>query len=234
MSARYKTRAQRKKQIVIYAVAAAVLVLIVGFIVGHGIWVNSDKDKAAADSPAAQTAQTDGEGKNPVATITMQDGKQIVLELYPDKAPNTVANFVELANSGFYDGLIFHRVIKNFVIQGGDPTGTGSGGPGYSIKGEFSKNGFTKNDIAHERGVISMARSNQYDSAGSQFFIVHQDSPHLNNVYAAFGRVTSGLETVDAIASTPTNAQDRPLTEQVIKSIRVETFGVEYKAEKIK
>ena len=173
--------------------------------------------------------------QNPVVTFEFEDGKLVKAELYPEIAPNTVNNFISLVSKGFYDGLIFHRVIENFMIQGGDPTGTGSGGPGYAIKGEFSQNGFSKNDIPHERGVISMARSKAYDSAGSQFFIVHQDSPHLNGGYAAFGRVLEGMDTVDAIASVPTNpVNDRPLTPQVIRSIRVDTKGETYKAEKIR
>ena len=218
MSKKYKTHVQRQKQKKrILILCAALLVLIAGGLI------------------LSRVLSRDAVKENPVVTVTMEDGKQIVLELYPDKAPNTVANFVELASSGYYDGLIFHRVIENFMIQGGDPTGTGSGGPGYAIKGEFSQNGFSKNDIPHERGVISMARSNAYDSAGSQFFIVHQDSPHLNGGYAAFGRVLEGMDTVDAIAAVPTNpVNDRPLTPQVIRSIRVDTKGETYKAEKIR
>ena len=169
---------------------------------------------------------------NPVATLTMADGGVIELELYPEVAPNTVANFIELANAGFYDGLIFHRVIAGFMIQGGDPQGTGMGGPGYTIKGEFAANGVV-NDLSHTRGVISMARAQHPDSAGSQFFIMHADAPYLDGNYAAFGRVTQGLEVVDAIAQTPTDANDRPRAEQVIRSIRVDTRGVEYRAEKI-
>ena len=173
------------------------------------------------------------EAQHPVATITMADGGVIVLELVPETAPNTVANFVELANSGYYDGLIFHRVIAGFMIQGGDPTGTGMGGPGYSIKGEFSANGF-ENTLSHKRGVISMARSSMPDSAGSQFFIMHQDGNFLDGQYAAFGYVTSGMEVVDAIATTKTGANDRPVEQQKIGTIRVETFGQSYSAEKIK
>lgn len=165
--------------------------------------------------------------QNPVATITMADGGVIKVELYPDVAPNTVNNFISLANSGYYDGLIFHRVISGFMIQGGDPTGTGMGGPGYSIKGEFTQNGF-KNDLSHKRGVISMARAQDPDSAGSQFFIMHVDYPYLDNQYASFGCVTEGIEVVDKIAATRTAYGDRPVTDQVIASITVETFGVEY------
>ncbi len=168
----------------------------------------------------------------PIATIEMANGDVMKLELYPDIAPNTVANFIELANAGFYDGLIFHRVIPGFMIQGGDPTGTGMGGPGYVIKGEFAANGF-ENNLSHERGVISMARAGDPDSAGSQFFIMHADYPALDGNYAAFGRVTEGIEAVDHVAEVQTGKNDRPVEDQVIKSIRVETNGVEYKAEKI-
>ena len=166
---------------------------------------------------------------NPVATITMSNGKQIVLELYPDVAPNTVNNFIALANSGYYDGLIFHRVIRGFMIQGGCPQGTGMGGPGYSIKGEFSQNG-VQNTLKHSRGVISMARAMNPNSAGSQFFIMHADAPHLDGAYAAFGKVTSGIEVVDDIADEYTDYRDKPVSPQVMKTVRVETFGVEYPA----
>ena len=168
----------------------------------------------------------------PVATIEMANGDVMKLELYPEIAPNTVANFIELANAGFYDGLIFHRVIPGFMIQGGDPQGTGTGGPGYSIAGEFAANGF-ENNLSHERGVISMARAQHPDSAGSQFFIMHADYPALDGQYAAFGRVIEGIEAVDRVAGVETDANDRPTEDQVIKSIRVETNGVEYAAEKI-
>ena len=170
--------------------------------------------------------------QNPVATIEMQDGGVITVELYPEIAPNSVANFVELANSGYYDGVIFHRVIAGFMIQGGDPTGTGMGGPGYHIKGEFAANGF-ENNLKHTRGVISMARSSDPDSAGSQFFIMHADAPYLDGQYAAFGMVTEGMDVVDRIATTATDANDRPVEEQTIQSIRVETFGETYAAQKI-
>ena len=153
--------------------------------------------------------------------MTMADGSSLKLELYPDKAPITVDNFVSLVKKGFYDGLIFHRVISGFMIQGGDPEGTGMGGPGYQIKGEFSANG-VDNDLKHERGVISMARSMRPDSAGSQFFIMHKTSPHLDGQYAAFGKVIEGIELVDKIASVRTDYSDRPLEEQVIKSMTVE------------
>ena len=163
----------------------------------------------------------------PIATITMKDGGVIKLELYPKIAPESVKNFISLANSKFYDGLIFHRVIRGFMIQGGCPKGNGTGGPGYNIKGEFSANG-VDNSLSHERGVISMARAMAYDSAGSQFFICHADSQFLDGQYAAFGKVIEGMDVVDAIASVKTNSQDKPLQDQVIDSIRVDTFGVEY------
>ena len=165
--------------------------------------------------------------QNPIVTITMKDGGVIKVELYPDKAPNTVNNFISLANHNFYDGLIFHRVISGFMIQGGDPEGTGMGGPGYSIKGEFSQNRFN-NDLKHERGVISMARSMMPDSAGSQFFIMHQDAPHLDGAYAAFGKVIEGMDVVDRIADTATDYSDRPREDQVMETVTVETFGQEY------
>ena len=168
----------------------------------------------------------------PIATIEMENGDVMKLELYPDIAPNTVANFIELANAGFYDGLIFHRVIPGFMIQGGDPQGTGMGGPGYTIKGEFARNGFRQNNLKHSRGVLSMARSMMPNSAGSQFFIMHADAPHLDGDYAAFGRVTEGMDVVDAIAGTPTGYQDRPVQEQRIKKATVDTFGETYKLEK--
>ena len=180
---------------------------------------------------AALPALAETAGENPVATITMEDGGVVTVELYPDVAPNTVANFVTLATSGFYDGLIFHRVIPGFVIQGGDPLGIGVGGPGYTIRGEFAQNGF-ENDLSHERGVISMARASDPDSAGSQFFIMHADATYLDGQYAAFGRVIEGMDVVDAIASTKTGANDKPVKDQVIHSITVDTHGVEYTVEK--
>ena len=164
---------------------------------------------------------------NPVIKIEMENGGVIRAELYPEIAPITVENFLKLTRQGFYDGLIFHRVIAGFMIQGGDPTGTGMGGPGYRIKGEFAMNGF-KNTLKHTRGVISMARSMHPNSAGSQFFIMHANAPHLDGQYAAFGKVTEGLETVDAIAETKTGMQDRPVAEQKMKKVTVETFGETY------
>ena len=172
--------------------------------------------------------------QDPIATITMEDGGVIKLELYPEIAPNTVKNFIHLANSGFYDGVIFHRVIEGFMIQGGDPDGRGTGGPGYRIKGEFSNNNH-KNDLSHERGVISMARqgnpyfpASAYNTAGSQFFIMHADSDFLDGDYAAFGKVIEGMDVVDRIATTETDGSDRPLETQTMQSVRVDTFGVDY------
>ena len=167
------------------------------------------------------------ENKNPIVTIEMENGDKMVAELYPHIAPNTVNNFISLVNSGYYDGIIFHRVIKGFMIHGGCPTGNGMGGPGYSIAGEFSSNGFT-NNLKHEKGVLSMARTMQPNSAGSQFFIMHARAPHLDGEYAAFGRVIEGLDVVDKIASVRVNRMDKPLDDQRIKSMTVETFGVEY------
>lgn len=164
---------------------------------------------------------------NPIVTFEMESGDEIKLELFPEIAPNTVKNFISLVNHDFYDGLIFHRVIKNFMIQGGDPEGTGMGGPGYAIKGEFSQNGF-RNDLKHDRGVISMARSFLPDSAGSQFFIMHKDSPHLDGAYAAFGKVIEGMDVVDKIAEAKTDRNDRPKDEVKIAKASVDTFGLDY------
>ena len=169
---------------------------------------------------------------NPIVTFEMENGHTFKAELYPELAPESVGNFVELVKSGFYDGLIFHRVIPGFMIQGGDPTGTGMGGPGYTIKGEFARNGYRENTLRHTRGVISMARSGMPNSAGSQFFIMHADAPHLDGSYAAFGKVTEGIETVDEIASVRTDRQDRPTTEQKMRKVTVETFGKDYPLEK--
>ena len=164
---------------------------------------------------------------NPVVTIIMENGDVMKAELYPEVAPNTVNNFISLVKKGYYDGLIFHRVIRGFMIQGGCPQGTGMGGPGYSIKGEFSQNGF-KNDLKHTEGVLSMARSMMPNSAGSRFFIMHKDAPHLDGAYAAFGKVTEGMDVVNKIAEERTDYSDRPLKTQKIKSMTVDTFGVEY------
>ena len=165
--------------------------------------------------------------KNPIVTIEMENGDIMKAELYPEVAPNTVNNFISLVKKGFYDGIIFHRVIEGFMIQGGDPEGTGMGGPGYSIQGEFNYNGFA-NDLKHTPGVLSMARAMDPDSAGSQFFIMHEAAPHLDGQYAAFGKIIEGMDVGDAIATTKTGAMDRPVNEQKMKKVTVETFGVEY------
>ena len=164
---------------------------------------------------------------NPVVTIEMENGKIMKAELYPEIAPNTVNNFISLVNKGFYDGVIFHRVIPGFMIQGGDPKGTGTGGPGYTIRGEFTSNGF-KNDLKHSRGVLSMARTMAPNSAGSQFFIMHEDSPHLDGQYASFGKIIEGVEVVDEICSVRTDYNDKPRQPQVMKKVTVDTFGSEY------
>ena len=164
---------------------------------------------------------------NPVVTITMDNGDVMKAELYPEIAPNTVNNFISLVKKGFYDGLIFHRVIYGFMIQGGCPDGNGTGGPGYGIKGEFAQNGVA-NDLKHTAGVLSMARAMNPNSAGSQFFIMHKDAPHLDGAYAAFGKIIEGMDVVNTIAETDTDYSDRPLDEQKIKSITVDTFGVDY------
>ncbi len=165
--------------------------------------------------------------QNPIVTFTMENGDVMKAELYPEIAPVSVNNFISLIQKHFYDGLIFHRVIKGFMIQGGDPEGSGMGGPGYSIRGEFAQNGFP-NDLKHPPGVLSMARSMHPDSAGSQFFLMHKTSPHLDGAYAAFGKVIEGLDVVDKIAETATDYSDRPLEDQVMKTVTVDTFGVDY------
>ena len=165
--------------------------------------------------------------QNPLVTITMANGDVMKAELYPEIAPNTVNNFISLINHNFYDGVIFHRVIRGFMLQGGDPDGRGTGGPGYSIKGEFSNNGF-KNDLKHTPGVLSMARTMIPDSAGSQFFIMHQAAPHLDGEYAAFGKIIEGMDVVNKIAEMPTDYTDRPLEDQVMETVTVDTFGVDY------
>lgn len=165
--------------------------------------------------------------QNPIVTITMENGDVIKAELYPEIAPNTVNNFISLINHNFYDGVCFHRVIKGFMLQGGDPDGNGTGGTGYEIKGEFTHNGF-KNDLKHTAGVLSMARTMIPDSAGSQFFIMHQDAPHLDGEYAAFGKVIEGMDVVNKIAEVRTDYMDKPLEAQVMKKVTVETFGVDY------
>ena len=165
--------------------------------------------------------------QNPIVTFTMENGDIMKAELYPEIAPNTVNNFISLIGKGYYDGLCFHRVIKGFMIQGGCPDGTGTGGPGYSIQGEFTQNGFT-NNLKHDAGVLSMARTMAPDSAGSQFFIMHKTSPHLDGAYAAFGKITDGMEHVDKIAETNTDFSDRPTEPQILKKVTVETFGETY------
>ena len=169
--------------------------------------------------------------QNPMVTFEMESGAKMVAELYPEVAPNTVNNFISLVSSGFYDGLIFHRVIPGFMIQGGDPKGSGVGGPGYEIPGEFTANGF-QNDLKHDKGVLSMARTNDPNSAGSQFFVMVEKAPHLDGQYAAFGKVVEGIETADAIVAVPTDWNDKPKTPQRMKKVTVETFGVEYPAPK--
>mgnify|MGYP000009351421 CR=1 FL=1 len=165
--------------------------------------------------------------ENPIMTLTMEDGGKIVAELYPEKAPQSVRNFISLANKGFYDGLIFHRVISGFMIQGGCPKGTGTGGPGYCIKGEFKLNG-VKNNLSHKRGVVSMARAQSPNSAGSQFFIMVADAPHLDGQYAAFGKVIEGMDVVNEIAECDTDYSDKPLDPQIMAKVTAETFGVDY------
>ena len=165
--------------------------------------------------------------QNPIVTFTMENGDTMKAELYPEVAPNTVNNFISLVKKGFYDGLIFHRIISGFMIQGGDPDGTGMGGPGYSIKGEFSYNG-VDNNLKHSRGVLSMARAQHPDSAGSQFFIMHKAAPHLDGSYAAFGKIIEGMDIVNKIAETDTDYSDRPLDEQKMKKVTVDTMGTEY------
>ncbi|BDF68671.1 peptidylprolyl isomerase [Pseudoflavonifractor phocaeensis] len=169
--------------------------------------------------------------QNPIVTFEMENGAKMTAELYPEIAPNTVNNFISLVKAGFYDGLIFHRCIPGFMIQGGDPNGTGTGGPGYEIPGEFTANGF-QNDLKHDKGVLSMARTNDPDSAGSQFFIMVEKAPHLDGQYAAFGKIIEGIETADAIVSAPTDWNDKPKTPQKLKAVTVDTFGVDYPAPK--
>ena len=210
-----------KKGVILVGISAILIGLV-------GCTNNNNNSNQNNDSESETTIESSGE--LPIATIKVKDFGVIKAELYPDKAPNTVNNFISLANSGFYDGLIFHRVIEGFMNQGGDPDGIGTGGPGYSIKGEFSNNGYTKNDLKHTAGVLSMARSNDPDSAGSQFFIMAEEAPHLDGDYAAFGKVTEGMDVVEAINSVETDRNDKPLKDVVIESITVDTKGVDYKA----
>lgn len=193
---------------------------------GNGAAANQAPAGGGEEAPADKTDKYASE-TNPVVTIETDGGKLITIELYPELAPNTVNNFISLVNKGFYNGTVFHRVIPGFMIQGGDPDGTGMGGPGYGIAGEFSGNGFP-NDLKHERGVISMARAQDPNSAGSQFFIMTGDAPSLDGSYAAFGKVTSGMDAVDEIVNLPTDANDRPETPPVMKKVTVDTKGVDY------
>ncbi len=199
------------------------LVLLVIITVGCGTGTNTP-ESTGNDSVIDNNYSDE---TNPIVTIIMEGGKEIKIELYPKVAPNTVANFISLVESDFYNGLIFHRVIPGFMIQGGDPDGLGTGGPGYTINGEFSANGFD-NDLIHQRGVISMARAQDPNSAGSQFFIMVETSPHLDGQYAAFGKVISGMEVVDSIVSVERNAQDKPNQEQRMEIVTVETHGIDY------
>lgn len=179
------------------------------------------------DTNKTELTYADDVKENPIATITMDNGKEIKIELMPKNAPNTVLNFISLAQDGYYDGVTFHRVMPGFMIQGGDPTGTGRGGPGYTIDGEFTENGF-ENNLAHERGVISMARSTDVNSAGSQFFIMVEDAPHLDNEYASFGKVIEGIEVADEIVAAKRDRTNKPLQEQKIKSVTIDTKGFNY------
>ena len=216
----------RKRTIGALLITAIISLTLIGCSTSNKEETNteSDDNKEIYLSKETEKKETD---KNPVVTIEMEDGKVIKLELYPEIAPNTVRNFISLANSKFYDGLIFHRVISGFMIQGGDPEGTGMGGPDYSIYGEFTNNQF-ENNLLHTKGVISMARSNDKNSAGSQFFIMHGDTPSLDGDYAAFGKVIEGMDVVDSIAQVETGSNDRPKKDIKIKSITVDTFGVTY------
>ena len=189
----------------------------------------SNNKASSPNNDEANEVSVESKDELPIATIEIKGFGTIKAELYPDKAPNTVNNFISLSNSGFYDGLIFHRVIKGFMNQGGDPDGIGTGGPGYSIKGEFSSNGYTKNDLKHTAGVLSMARASNPDSAGSQFFIMAKEASYLDGDYAAFGKVIEGMDVVEAINSVETDGNDKPLKDVVIESITVDTKGVDYK-----
>lgn len=204
------------------------VVILAAGALAAGLWqMQHGSVRSQGETPHEQKAAGTSEVQLPMVTIEMESGNKIVIELYPDVAPNTVRNFISLARSGFYDGTIFHRVIPGFVIQGGDPQGTGVGGPGYSIRGEFAANGFP-NDLKHTRGVVSMARTQDPNSAGSQFFIMVADAPHLDGHYAAFGRVVEGMEEVDRIVAVPRDMRDRPLVPQRIVKVTVDTGGVEY------
>ena len=201
--------------------------LMTALIVGAGCnQVDNNKDQANNSSESTEKVQVEAIQTTPIVTMIVKDYGTVTLEIYPDMAPNTVNNFITLANDGFYDGLTFHRIIKDFMIQGGDPDGIGTGGPGYSIAGEFSNNGYTANTLLHTKGVISMARSMAPDSAGSQFFIMTADTPSLDGNYAAFGKVTSGLDIIEEIGNVETDSSDKPIEDVVIESIQVETNGI--------
>ena len=211
---------------VFYMIFATIVAAII--LTGCGTQAeNGQKSENDAKQDGEKTDYSASVTENPIVTITMENDEKIVLELDPTVAPNTVANFISLVEDGFYDGLIFHRVIPDFMIQGGDPEGNGSGGPGYSIEGEFSENGF-ENNLKHERGVISMARTNDPNSAGSQFFIMVKESSQLDGKYAAFGNVIEGMETVDAIVSSERGHADKPLKDQKMKTVKVDTKGFDY------
>lgn len=209
------------------------LVAIVGLMVilaGCG-GTETEEDKTSENKANDSNETTDYPSdvpERPIVTMTMENGQEMVLELFPEAAPNTVANFISLIEDGFYDGLIFHRVIPDFMIQGGDPDGNGTGGPDYTIAGEFSSNGFEQNTVTHERGVISMARTNDPNSASSQFFIMVKEAPHLDGEYAAFGKIIEGIKTADAIVSVERDSMDKPLEDQKIKTVVVDTKGYDY------
>jgi peptidyl-prolyl cis-trans isomerase B (cyclophilin B) len=207
------------------------IIMVLFTIIVAGCGTTSEKDPA--EGSTEKSAYPKDIKENPIVTMTMENNKEITIELYPDVAPNTVANFVSLIEDKFYDGLIFHRVIPEFMIQGGDPSGNGTGGPDYAIKGEFSSNGFD-NTLKHDRGVLSMARSQSPDSAGSQFFIMVANSPHLDGEYAGFGKVTDGMDVVDDIVSVDTNDADKPLKDQKIKEVTVDTKGYDYPKPEVK
>lgn len=217
----------RKRRIGTLLITAVISLTLMGCSTSNKEDSKSQSNDSGKEIYLSKETEKKENDKNPVATIEMEDGKVIKLELYPEIAPNTVRNFISLANSKFYDGLIFHRIISGFMIQGGDPEGTGMGGPGYSIYGEFTSNDF-ENTLLHTKGVISMARSRDNNSAGSQFFIMHGDSPSLDGKYAAFGKVIEGLDVVDSIAQVETDGNDKPKKDVKIKSITVDTFGVNY------
>ncbi len=211
------------------------LSLLAIMVVLTGCGTAKDSEKTESNTTKETQQEVDYASKvkeNPIVTITMSNDEKIVIELEPTVAPNTVANFIALAKDGFYDGLIFHRVIPDFMIQGGDPKGNGTGGPDYSIDGEFSSNGF-ENNLKHERGVISMARSDDPNSAGSQFFIMVKEASHLDGEYAAFGKVIEGMETVDAIVGAERDATNKPLEDQQMKKVEVDTKGFDYPAPKV-